>query len=146
MAPSRWKGFRPRDGSCAERSPSQFPPERSTAARVGTVFESGAPEAKVDIAILGDGYREAEHSKFADDAARAAGYLFSVEPLQSRRRDFNVRLVFAASAESGVTDHYLGLKKDTALRCAYGSAAAERTLVAADNRAVREIASEVGVT
>ena len=117
--------------------------ERSTAARVGTVFESGAPEAKVDIAILGDGYREAEYSKFADDAARAAGYLFSVEPLQSRRHDFNVRLVFAASAESGVTDPYLGLKKDTALRCAYGSAAAERTLVAADNRAVREIASAV---
>ena len=117
--------------------------EVPAAARVGTILQSGAPEAKVDIAILGDGYREAEYSKFADDAARAAGYLFSVEPLKSRRRDFNLRSVFAPSAESGVTDSYLGLKKDTALRCAYGSAAAERTLVAEDNRAVREIASAV---
>jgi hypothetical protein len=110
---------------------------------VGTIFQSGAPETKVDIAILGDGYREAEYAKFADDAARAAGYLFSVEPLQSRRGDFNVHSVFAASAESGVTDSYLGLKKDTAVRCAYGSGEAERTLVAEDNRALREIASAV---
>jgi len=112
-------------------------------ARVGTILQSGAPEAKVDIAILGDGYREAEFSKFADDAERAAGYLFSVEPLKSRRRDFNLRSVFTPSAESGVTDLYLGLKKDTALRCAYGSATAERTLRAEDNRAVREIACAV---
>ena len=114
-----------------------------SAARVDTILQSGAPEAKVDVAILGDGYREGEYAKFAADAARAAGYLFSIGPLQSRRGDFNVRSVFAPSAESGVTDSYLGLKKDTALRCAYGSAAAERTLVAEDNRAVREIASAV---
>ena len=113
------------------------------AARASTILASGAPAAKVDIAILGDGYREAEYSKFVDDAARAADCLFSVEPLKSRRSDFNVRSVFAASADSGVTDAYLGLRKDTVLRCAYGSAAAERTLVAADNRALREIASAV---
>ena len=117
--------------------------EVPAAARVGTILQSGAPEAKVDIAILGDGYRDDEYSKFTDDAARAAGYLFSIEPWRSRRRDFNVRSVFAPSAESGVTDSYLGLKKDTVLRCAYGSAEAERTLVAKDNRAVREIASAV---
>ena len=97
--------------------------------------------AKADIAILGDGYRESEYSKFAGDAARAAGYLFSVEPFKARRRDFNVRSVFAPSAESGVTDPYLGLKRNTAFRCAYGSGAAERTLAAEDNRAVREAAS-----
>lgn len=117
--------------------------EIAAPARSGTILQSGTPEAKVDIAILGDGYREAEYSKFVDDAARAADYLFSVEPLKSRRTDFNVRSVFAPSDESGVTDSYLGLKKNTVLRCAYGSAAAERTLVAEDNRAVREIASVV---
>ena len=117
--------------------------EIAATARVVTMLQSGTPEAKVDIAILGDGYRDEEYAKFADDAARAAGYLFSVEPLKSRRSDFNLRSVFAPSAESGVSDSYLGLKKDTALRCAYGSAEAERTLVAKDNRAVREIASAV---
>jgi IgA Peptidase M64 len=110
-------------------------------ARVDTLLESGAPAARVDIAILGDGYRDGEHSKFTGDAARAAGYLFSVEPFKSRRRDFNVRAVFAPSAESGVTDPYLGLARNTALRCAYGSGAAERTLAAGDNRVLREIAA-----
>ena len=141
-----------RDGESMFREISGFPihpgaevVDRSEAptARVGTILESGPPEEKVDIAILGDGYREAESSKFADDAVRAADYLFSVEPLKSRRRDCNVRTVFAPSVESGVTDSYLGLKRDTALRCAYGSASAERTLAAGDNRAVREIASTV---
>lgn len=117
--------------------------EVAATARADTIFQSGSPEKKVDIAILGDGYREAEYDKFTTDAARAAGYLFSVEPLQSRRGDFNVRSVFSPSAESGVTDSYLGLQRDTVLRCAYGSAAAERTLAAEDNRAVREIASVV---
>lgn len=117
--------------------------EIAAAARVDTILQSGTSEAKADIAILGDGYREAEYSKFADAAARAADYLFSVEPLKSRRDDFNLRSVFAPSAESGVTDAYLGLEKNTVLRCTYGSAAAERALVAQDNSAVREIASAV---
>jgi hypothetical protein len=117
--------------------------EIAVPARSGRILHNGMPAAKVDIAILGDGYREAEYAKFVDDAARAAGYLFSVEPLKSRRSDFNVRSVFAPSAESGVTDSYLGLNRNTVLRCAYGSAAAEHILVAKDNRAVREIASTV---
>jgi len=117
--------------------------EVAATVRADTILQSGSPEKKVDIAILGDGYREAEYDKFTADATRAAGYLFSVEPLQSRRGDFNVRSVFSPSAESGVTDSYLGLQRDTVLRCAYGSAAAERTLVAENNRAVREIASVV---
>lgn len=110
-------------------------------ARVDTLLESGAPAARADIAILGDGYRDGEHSKFTGDAARAAGYLFSVEPFKSRRRDFNVHAVFAPSTESGVTDPYLGLARSTALNCAYGSGAAERTLAAGDNRVLREIAA-----
>jgi hypothetical protein len=142
-----------RDGESAFRTISAFEidpgaesVDRSavaTAARVDTILENGAPETKVDIAILGDGYRDDEYPKFTEDAARAAGYLFSVEPLRTRRGDFNVRSVFAPSAESGVSDAYLGQNKNTVLRCAYGSGEAERTLVAKDNAAVREIASAV---
>src|SRR6185436_11297737 len=56
-------------------------------------------------------------------------------------RDFNVRTVFVPSAESGVTEPYLGLTRNTAFRCAYGSAGSERTLAAGDNRTIREAAS-----
>lgn len=57
------------------------------------IHESGPPGAKVDIAILGDGYRDAEYSKFTSDATRAAGYLFSVDPFKARMGDFNVHSV-----------------------------------------------------
>jgi hypothetical protein len=109
--------------------------------RVETLFSHGPPESKVDIAIVGDGYLERDYPKFVADARRASGYLFSVEPFAKRMRDFNVRSVFAPSAQSGITDAYLGFRKDTALRCAYGTGRRERTLAVHDNRALREVAS-----
>jgi hypothetical protein len=117
-----------------DRSPTAI------AARVDDIHVSGEPSANVDIAILGDGYREAEYAKFIGDARRAARYLFSVEPFQSRQSDFNVRAVFAASADSGVTDAYLGLQKNTVFRSAYFSGGAERTLAEGDHYALREVA------
>ena len=125
------------DTSVIDRSPA------ATATRVEVIYAGGAPGAKVDLAILGDGYREAEYSKFVDDAKRAAGYLFSVEPFSRHKRDFNVSSVFAASADSGVTDPYLGLNKDTVFRCAYYSGGSERSLADGNNHAVREAASTV---
>lgn len=120
--------------------------ERGTvkiATRVETVFSNGEPHAKVDLAILGDGYRETEYGKFTADAQRAVSYLFSVDPFKKRMRDFNVYSVFAASLESGVTDPYVGVRKDTVLRCAYSSGEAERTLAVGDVYALHETASTV---
>lgn len=113
----------------------------AVAARVEAILESGPPGTKANIAILGDGYREAEYPKFAADARRAAGYLFAVQPFARRMADFNVYAVFAASTDSGITDPYLGLKKDTVFRSAYGSGGAERVLADGHPRAVREAAS-----
>ena len=118
--------------------------ERSAAAlptRVETLLSNGDPASKADIAILGDGYRDAEYPKFVADAKRAADYLFSVDPFRKRMRDFNVHAVFAPSAESGVTDPYLDVRKDTVLRCTYGSGEAERSLSVEDNHALRETAA-----
>lgn len=120
-----------------ERAPSAIP------VRVDTLLDGGDPAARLDIAILGDGYRDVEYAKFVADAARATGYLFSVEPFSKRRDAFNVRAVFAASASSGVTDAYLGMKKDTIFRCAYYSGGSERALADGDNSAVREVAAAV---
>jgi len=117
------------------------PPAIST--RVHTIQTNGAPASKVDLAILGDGYRESEYDKFIEDAKRAAGYLFAVEPFKRRRNDFNVSAVFAASADSGVTDPYLGLKKDTAFGSAYYAGGSERALADNNNHALREAASAV---
>jgi hypothetical protein len=116
---------------------------RAWAARASTLLSSGSPETKADIAILGDGYTQAEYGKFSADARRAAAYLFSVEPFRSRIGDFNVHCVFSPSAQSGVTDAYLGLERDTVLRSAYYAGGSERALAAGDNEALREIAAAV---
>jgi hypothetical protein len=89
----------------------------------------------------GSGYQDIEYEKFARDASRVASYLFSVQPFRKRARDFNVYAVFAASVDSGVTDRYLGIRKDTVLGCTYGSGDAERTLAARNNQALRDVAS-----
>jgi hypothetical protein len=115
----------------------------ATPTRVDIVLASGDSGTKVDIAILGDGYRAADYAKFVDDAQRAAGYLFSVEPFKARRGDFNVRAVFAASTDSGVTDPYLALKKNTMFRSAYFSGGSERALAETDHYTLREVASVV---
>ena len=55
--------------SAIERAPGAI------ATRVDVIDAGGEPGAKVNLAILGDGYRQAEYAKFADDARRAASYL-----------------------------------------------------------------------
>jgi len=125
------------DAGDIDRSPIAMP------TRVDVIHAGGEPSAKVDIAILGDGYRDAEYAKFVDDAKRAAGYWFSVEPFKARQGDFNVSAVFAASADSGITDPYLGLKKNTVLGCAYYSGGSERSLADGNRYALREVASAI---
>ena len=126
----------PSDRAIDRSSPSPSP-------RVDAVFIHGAAPTKADIAILGEGYRSAEYAKFLADAKRAAGYLFSVEPFAARMRDFNVHAVFTPSAESGATDAYLGIRRDTAFGATYGSGIAERTLAVTDNHALYEAAAAV---
>jgi hypothetical protein len=111
--------------------------------RVDTIVSNGSPQSKVDLAIIGDGYTTTEYPKFLADVKRAAADLFSVEPFAKRARDFNLRSVFVSSAESGITDPYLGVRKNTALRCAYGSGDRERTLAVQDFQTLREVASGV---
>lgn len=116
---------------------------REIATQVDVIAAAGEPATKVDVAILGDGYLEAEYPKFVKDAARAAGHLFSIEPFRTREGDFNVHSVFAASAESGITDPYLGLRKDTVFRCGYYAGGSERAIGEGNHYAVREVAAAV---
>jgi hypothetical protein len=111
--------------------------------RTHAIVANGDPVRKVDVAMLGDGYTADEYPKLVADAARAADYLFSVEPFRRRVNDFNVHAVFASSAERGVTDAYLGAARTTVLDCAYLGGTHERTLVARSNRRVRDVAAAV---
>ncbi len=109
--------------------------------RVWTLWESGPPETKVDLLLIGDGYTEAELPKFHADATRLVETMFSVEPYKSRRADFNVRAIDVAAVESGIHNPRTGDMRRSRVGTEYNIFDSERYALDPDNRAWRDIAS-----
>jgi hypothetical protein len=112
--------------------------------RSGQVIEiekHGDSAKKLDFLILGDGYTEGERGKFEQDARRLVEVLFATEPFKSRRQDFNVWAIFAASAESGVSQPSRGIHRRSVLGATYDAFGSERYILTFDNKAFRELAS-----
>jgi len=104
---------------------------------------SGDPHSKVDIAFLAEGYAAAEEVKLKADLERFTRILFSQEPYRSRRQDFNVRGAWRPSLESGCDEPSHGIFKNTALGASFDALGLERYLLTEDNRALRDVASQV---
>ncbi len=111
--------------------------------KILTIMENGPAEKKVDIVVLGDGYKKEEMDKFHKDAKRLISVLFSVEPYRSRKSDFNIRAIETPSPVSGVNRPHPGIFKRTPLSVHYSSFDSERYALTYDNRRVRDIASAV---
>ena len=111
------------------------------AGKVVTLWESGPPETKVDLLLLGDGYTEAEMAKFQADARRLVDRMFALEPYRSRRGDFNVRAIAMPAAESGVHNPRTGEMRRTRVGTEYNVFDSERYALALDNRGWRDIAA-----
>ena len=111
------------------------------AGTVWTLWESGPPETKVDLLLLGDGYTEAELPKFHADAKRLVEKMFAVEPYKSRRGDFNVRAVDLPTSASGIHNPRTGDARRGRLGTEYNIFDSERYALSTDNRAWRDVAS-----
>ena len=97
----------------------------------------------VDIAILPEGYTQAEMGKFVKDCDFFVESLFSYAPYDRYRASFNVRGVMAPSIESGCTmpgDH---IYKNTAMRFSFWTFDSERYCMSTDNRDIRDLAGQV---
>lgn len=68
-----------------------------------TLLRSGRAEDKIDIAILAEGYTEAETDLFYEDAGKAVEALLAHEPFRTMRDRFNIVAVAAPSQDSGVS-------------------------------------------
>jgi len=108
---------------------------------VVAIHESGDPNEKLDLVLLGDGYTAKEMDKFIADAKRVTGYLLSVEPYKSRKNDINVWAVKTPSQESGVSRPHPEVFKRTALSAHYSSFDSERYVLSYDNKTIRNAAS-----
>jgi hypothetical protein len=118
------------------------PAPRPAEGKVIPLFVNGPPATKVDLLVLSAGYRAAEETKFVQDAKRLVGLLFDrYEPFRSRRGDFNVRLLFLPSAESGVLRPDSKIFRRTPLSVQYGIFGSERYVLTTQDRSLREAAS-----
>jgi hypothetical protein len=102
----------------------------------------GAPAAKVDLLLLGDGYTASECAqKFRGDARRMAAALFEREPFRSRRTDFNIWGLCPPAAESGISRPSTGVYRRSPVGTSYDAFGSERYILTFDNRALRDVAA-----
>jgi hypothetical protein len=120
---------------CAER--------RFKDVRAIELIDNGSCGSKVDVAVLGDGYDANEMHKLHKDAERLLGVLFDAEPFKSRRRDFNVRLLEPASADSGVDEPREGKYRSNILDLSFNTFDIPRYMLTYSNKVVRDIAGNV---
>ncbi|MFB7512429.1 M64 family metallopeptidase [Streptomyces sp. NPDC056144] len=100
-----------------------------TAAAVTPVQETGPVSGRLDLVVMGDGYTAGQQADFHADARATLDAVFAVEPYASYRGLFNIWLVDAASAESGVSgDPTAGVVRNTALSSYFFCDGTERLL------------------
>lgn len=116
---------------------------KDRAVKVYRPLKNGNPEDKVDVAVIGEGYTNAEESKFQTDLEKFAKIMFSGEPFKSYKDRFNVYGVFKASEESGVDEPDAGIFKNTVLNATFNSLGSERYLLTEDNKTLRDLAAQV---
>lgn len=97
----------------------------------------------VDLAILAEGYTQAEMGKFYSDCERAVEALFAWEPFRSLKDKFNVVAVAAPSLQSGPTVPHQGIYVNTAVGCHYDTFYSDRYLTSQDMHRVYDLLSGV---
>lgn len=101
----------------------------------------GAPEEKIDVLFLAEGYTFSEQGKFLEDARRSAGYIFSEEPFKSMREHFNVRAVKSVSKDSGTDIPGQAVWKNTIMNSSFFTFGIERYMTTMDFTAVCDVAA-----
>ena len=79
------------------------------------IHRGDAPEKAIDVAIVAEGYTEAEMDVFRRDAKATVEALFSYEPFASHKERFNFVAVESASKDSGVSIPRSGEWRTTAV-------------------------------
>jgi hypothetical protein len=142
---------RGRDGSLKEIFATEIDPSALTVVRkpldagvtVVESLKSGDPHAKVDVAILAEGYTAQEEGKFRADLARFVKMFLGQEPYASRNDRFNIYGVFKPSQDSGCDEPSWGSFKNTALNVSFDALGSERYLLTEANRTLRDLAAHV---
>ncbi len=108
-----------------------------------SIMENGSPAEKVDLVIVGDGYRREDLEKFRKDARHFNDVMFSTSPFREHRDDFNVRAIAVVSQDSGIDKPDINVWKNTVLGTRYNTFGSARYILTEENKALRDIAGTV---
>ncbi|MBQ9363294.1 MAG: peptidase M64 [Bacteroidaceae bacterium] len=97
----------------------------------------------VDLAILAEGYTEAQMGKFYADCQRAVDALFAREPFASLKDRFNVVAVAAPSQDSGPSVPHRGVWKRGVSDCHYDTFYSDRYLMSQNMHKIYDALSGV---
>ena len=89
---------------------------------------NGAPQEKIDVAIVAEGYTKEEIETFYADAQKAMDALLGHEPFGKYKNAFNIVAVALESEESGVSVPGEGEWKNTALKAHFNTFYMDRYL------------------
>ncbi len=116
-------------------------PERRLEYPSFDVHISGAPDKKVDIVILPEGYTKEEMGLFINDCKNFADSLFSYEPYSDYKERFNIRGILAPSPESGSDIPADSIRSKTLLSTSFYTFDSERYCMTLDDKSVRDLAA-----
>ena len=97
----------------------------------------------IDLAIVAEGYTEAQMGKFYHDCQRAVDALFAWEPFKSLKDRFNVVAVAAPSEEAGPTVPHRGVWHTTPANSHYDTFYSDRYLMSQDMHRIYDLLSGV---
>ena len=113
--------IRPDDVLIHQRGTAHITPHRY-------IHQSGSVEDCIDVAILAEGYTEAEMDLFYQDAEATCEALFSHEPFKKLKSRFNLVAVASPSADSGVSIPLKDEWKSTAVSSHFSTFYSDRYL------------------
>ncbi len=102
------------------------------------LLHSGTPDRCIDVAILAEGYTEAEMENFYRDAGIACESLFDHEPFRSLKERFNIVAAASPSADSGVSIPRLATWRRTAFGSHFSTFHSDRYLTTPNVKAVHD--------
>lgn len=111
--------------------------------RIRELEHNGSTGSKVDIVIVGDGYRKDQLHKLRKDAEKLVEVFFDTEPFKSRREDFNVRLLEVASPEAGIDDPRKQEYQDNIFGLSFNSLELDRYMLTTSNKTLRDFTCNV---
>lgn len=105
-----------------------------------SILKNGAPEQKVDVLIVGDGFTAKEMHDFEMHAKGLTNNMFSVSPFKEYKKEFNVWAINLPAPESGTNRPSNGTFRWSRIGVTYDAFRSERYILAFNNLALREIA------